>query len=133
MNYSAALASVHHAIDSYDGCTPEEKEAALIASWPSWKAMGHKLESGRVEIVLFGEIDTGKSALINALVGQAIAQVDVRGGWTRDVWHVGWEASGYLIPGLASSQVVLIDTPGINEVEGADGAGLAARPPPGPT
>jgi GTP-binding protein EngB required for normal cell division len=42
-----------------------------------------KLETGRVEIVLFGEIDVGKSALINALVGQAVAEVDVRGGWRR--------------------------------------------------
>ena len=47
--------------------------------------------------MLFGEIDTGKSALINALVGQSIAQVDVRGGWTRDVWHVAWQGSGYLL------------------------------------
>jgi small GTP-binding protein len=124
MNYSAALASVHHAIAQFDGCTPEEKDA-LFRELRELEAMAAKLESGRVEIVLFGEIDTGKSALINALVGQSIAQVDVRGGWTRDVWHVNWDGSGYVLPGLAGSHVVLIDTPGINEVEGADRARMA--------
>ena len=47
-----------------------------------------------------------------------VAQVDVRGGWTRDVWHATWDGSGYCIAGLDRSQVVLVDTPGINEVDG---------------
>src|SRR6185503_12918755 len=81
--------------------------------------MHDKLTSGRVEIVIFGEISTGKSALINALVGQAVASVDVRGGWTKEVWHVAWEGCGYRLPGLAQSEVVLVDTPGLNEVGGA--------------
>src|SRR5690606_35244558 len=71
-----------------------------------------------VEIVIFGEISTGKSALINAIVGEAVAAVDVRGGWTKEVWHVDWSGAGYVLPGLGQSQVVLIDTPGINEVGG---------------
>src|SRR5438477_138462 len=44
--------------------------------------------------------------------------VDVRGGWTREVWHVAWDGTGYALPGLGESQVVLVDTPGINEVGG---------------
>jgi ribosome biogenesis GTPase A len=56
--------------------------------------MAEKLQSGRVDIVVFGEISTGKSALINALVGDQRASVDVRGGWTKDVWHVPWESAG---------------------------------------
>jgi small GTP-binding protein len=81
--------------------------------------MHDKLTSGRVEIVIFGEISTGKSALINALVGKEIASVDVRGGWTKEVWHVAWDGAGYVLPGMGDSQVVLIDTPGINEVGGS--------------
>ena len=84
--------------------------------------MLRKLTTGRIEIAVFGEISTGKSALINALVGQAVAQVDVQGGWTKEVWHVPWEGSGYCVPGLADSQVVLVDTPGLNEVGGQDRA-----------
>jgi small GTP-binding protein len=87
--------------------------------------MHDKLTSGRVEIVVFGEISTGKSALINALVGQDVASVDVRGGWTKEVWHVAWKGSGYVLPGLGQSQVVLIDTPGINEVGGSERGSMA--------
>src|SRR5204863_9301868 len=41
-----------------------------------------------------------------------------RGGWTREIWHVAWDGTGYTLPGLGESQVVLVDTPGINEVGG---------------
>ncbi len=74
-HYADALASVRHAIDQFAGCSAEEKQA-LRKELGDLEAMVQKLESGRVEIVLFGEIDTGKSALINALVGQ-------RGGPSR--------------------------------------------------
>jgi GTPase len=123
-HYSDALASVRHAIDQFAGCSAEEK-LALRKEIGDLEAMAQKLAAGRVEIVLFGEIDTGKSALINALVGREVAQVDVRGGWTRDVWHADWAGSGYCIPGLEQSQVVLIDTPGINEVDGQQRAEMA--------
>ncbi len=87
--------------------------------------MAEKLAAGKVEIVVFGEISTGKSAMINALVGEAVADVNVRGGWTKDVWNLGWNGAGYCVPGLANSEVVLIDTPGLNEVDGAQRAAMA--------
>ncbi len=59
------------------------------------------------------------------LVGRQVAQVDVRGGWTRDVWHTDWDGAGYCLAGLDRSQVVLIDTPGINEVDGQQRAEMA--------
>ena len=93
----------------FSGCSEEER-ATLQRDLEQLHDMVEKLEVGRVEIVVFGEISTGKSALINALVGDAVAQVNVRGGWTKDVWHVPWSGAGYCIPGMASSEVVLIDT-----------------------
>ena len=36
-----------------------------------------------------------------------------------------WESAGYCVPGLADSQVVLVDTPGLNEVDGASRAEMA--------
>jgi len=122
--YAAAMTSVRHAITQLQGCSDAER-AALTREWSELEAIGKKLEEGRVEIVIFGEIDTGKSALINALVGQTVAEVDVRGGWTKEVWRAAWTASGYCVPGFEHSQVVLLDTPGINEVEGADRAAIA--------
>jgi small GTP-binding protein len=123
-DYEAAMNSVRAAIETFRGCSPDER-AALQRDLNQLHAMAEKLAAGKVEIVVFGEISTGKSALINALVGEAVAEVNVRGGWTKDVWNVGWKGAGYVVPGLAESQVVLIDTPGLNEVHGAERATMA--------
>jgi len=116
-SYQQAITAVEQTLDRVRQCTDDEK-ARLRAELAGLKQMHDKLTSGRVEIVIFGEISTGKSALINALVGRDVASVDVRGGWTREVWHVAWDGTGYTLPGLGESQVVLVDTPGINEVGG---------------
>jgi small GTP-binding protein len=123
-DYAAALATVRRAIEQFSGCSELEREA-LREDLDQLRAMADKLEAGRVEIVVFGEISTGKSALINALVEQAATQVSVRGGWTKDVWHVDWQGAGYCVPGLAKSQLILIDTPGLNEVDGAQRGKMA--------
>ena len=120
-NYQNALQSLRDTLEKLEGCTAQEMEQ-LQADVDRIHMMTEKRTSGRVEIVVFGEISTGKSALINALVGDVITEVDVRGGWTRDVWKVDWDGAGYCVPGLADSQLVLVDTPGINEVGGADRA-----------
>ncbi|MFN0021460.1 MAG: YcjF family protein [Pirellulaceae bacterium] len=117
-HYQQALTAVEQTLDKYRRCTDAEKEK-LRSELAGLRDMHDKLQSGRVEIVVFGEISTGKSALINALVGEAVAAVDVQGGWTKEVWHVNWQGTGYRLPGLGDSQVVLVDTPGINEVGGA--------------
>jgi GTPase len=116
-SYQQAITAVEQTLDRVRQCTDDEK-SRLRAELAGLRQMHEKLTSGRVEIVIFGEISTGKSALINALVGRDVASVDVRGGWTREVWHVAWDGTGYTLPGLGESQVVLVDTPGINEVGG---------------
>jgi small GTP-binding protein len=113
--YQQALATVQRAVEKLKGCRPEEKEK-LREDLAQLREMEQKLTQGRVEIVLFGEISTGKSALINALAGDTIAEVDVRGGWTKEVRGVPWKETDYVIPGLDGSHLVLVDTPGINEV-----------------
>jgi len=116
-HYRRAVKSIQQTLDKLHGCSPEER-ALLQQDLRQLQEMERKLAGGRVEIVVFGEISTGKSALINALVGREVAAVDVQGGWTKEVWHVEWEGAGYCVPGLADSQVVLVDTPGLNEVGG---------------
>lgn len=122
--YRDALSSLEKTISKAEQCTPEEKDR-LRREVAGLREMHEKLRKGQVEIVIFGEISTGKSALINALLGKQKAAVDVRGGWTREVWQVPWDGCGYCIPSLADSRVVLVDTPGVNEVGGQDRGDLA--------
>lgn len=125
-HYRQAIGAVERTIDRLKDCSETERDH-LRQNVGQLNSLLDKLHAGRVEIVIFGEISTGKSALINALVGKAVASVDVRGGWTKEVWHIPWEGSGYCVSGLADSQVVLVDTPGLNEVGGQDRAALAAE------
>lgn len=123
-DYQASLAAIQAAIARFQGCNEQELRE-LSDDLNELGRMAEKLRAGRVEIAVFGEISTGKSALINALCGEQRAAVNVRGGWTKDVWHVPWESAGYCVPGLEDSQVVLVDTPGLNEVDGANRAEMA--------
>lgn len=123
-HYQRALASLEHALGRLARCTDQEKQM-LADELRQLRLMQRKLTTGRVEIIVFGEISTGKSALINALVGTHVSQVDVRGGWTKDVHEFPWGAAGYQVPGFADSGVVLIDTPGLNEVGGAERSEMA--------
>jgi hypothetical protein len=124
VHYDSALAALRHAIEKFDGCSENERQA-LVNDLDELVSMSQKLEAGRVEIVVFGEISTGKSALINALLGSSVADVSVEGGWTRDVWRLPWTGCGYRVPGFAESEVVLVDTPGLNEVDGSQRAVIA--------
>lgn len=118
-----ALAGVERSIAQIENCSLEEREA-LIAELRELHDLADKLRHERVEIAVFGEISTGKSALINALAGEEVAGVSVRGGWTREVWRLGWDAPS-AGESLKESQLVLVDTPGLNEVEGQERADLA--------
>lgn len=68
--------------------------------------------TGAIHVALFGEVSTGKSALIKALLPDAEVQTDVLGGTTRDLERCTWTSPG-------GDELVLTDMPGTNEVGGA--------------
>lgn len=74
-------------------------------------SLGQRRSAGRVYVALFGDISTGKSALIRALVPDAAPHVDVRGGSTRNIQHYKW-----LSP--VGDELILADVPGTNEPGG---------------
>lgn len=77
-----------------------------------------KQTAQRLEIVAFGTISSGKSSLLNALAGRDVFQTDPRGGTTRERLEIPW-------PG--DDRVVLVDTPGLGEVEGAERVAASAQ------
>jgi GTPase len=122
--YRDAIDAVQRVLAEVGRCSDAER-AELSRDAIQLRQMLKKLRDGRIDIVVFGEISTGKSAMINALIGEEAASVSAEGGWTRESWLVAWDKCGYQIPGLADSKVALIDTPGINEVQGDARAQLA--------
>src|SRR4051812_11724784 len=77
-----------------------------------------KQSAHKLEIVAFGTISSGKSSLLNALAGRDAFQTDPRGGTTQDRLEIPW-------PG--DDRVLLVDTPGLGEVEAADRIAIAAQ------
>ncbi|MFT5258327.1 MAG: GTP-binding protein EngB required for normal cell division [Saprospiraceae bacterium] len=68
-------------------------------------------ESGRIYVALFGDISTGKSSLIKALLPNAKVQISAQGGSTQEVKHYTWRSP-------AGDELVLSDLPGRNESGG---------------
>ena len=68
-------------------------------------------EAGEIHIAFFGEISSGKSALVRALLPGAETLSDVAGGTTRELSSWRWRSP-------AGDQLVLVDMPGLNEADG---------------
>ena len=66
--YSEAMSSVRHAIAQFNGCSQVEK-TALAKELADLEAISQKLEMGRVEIVLFGEMAAIPGTGVDVLMG----------------------------------------------------------------
>ncbi len=68
--------------------------------------------TGRIYIALFGEVSTGKSSLINALLPDAKVDISARAGSTQTINEYIWQSP-------AGDELVLTDLPGRNEADSA--------------
>lgn len=78
-----------------------------------------KLDQNVIRIAVFGLVSRGKSAVLNALLGQKVLQTGPINGVTQWPRSVRWTASsGVGKDGKSAIQIELIDTPGLDEVGG---------------
>jgi uncharacterized protein (DUF697 family)/GTP-binding protein EngB required for normal cell division len=97
---------------------PESVRASLRDDYAQVRAMLDKLEQGHLHIAAFGRVSTGKSSLLNALVGQPVFSVSPLHGETR-------VSSMAALDERPAGGVFVIDTPGIDEASGEEREALA--------
>ncbi len=79
-----------------------------------------KLEQTSYSIAVFGLVSRGKSALLNALVGKQVLETGPLNGVTRFPRSIPWSPDGV-------TQIELIDTPGLDEIDGDARGKMAAE------
>ncbi|MDH4107705.1 MAG: 50S ribosome-binding GTPase [Gammaproteobacteria bacterium] len=85
----------------------------VAAAQSELRELAARQASGTVHLCFFGEISTGKSSLIKALVPEAEVRIDAVGGSTREIRHYRWrdaEGAGLLltdVPGTAGTDPAL--------------------------
>ncbi len=138
LNYRKAQKSLRSLIGNLDLTSQEQR--GLESEITRLTGMLDKLEQSVVQIAAFGMVGRGKSSVLNALIGKEIFATGALHGVTRAVDQVKWDTSQ--TKGLgereienqkkrqlqrltisntrSKSQIQLLDTPGIDEVNGQE-------------
>jgi len=132
LNYKQAQTTLSNLVANLDLTAREQAGLETeIGELTAWMA---KLTGMVVQIAVFGMVGRGKSSLLNALIGQPLFETGPLHGVTRTLQRVNWQISekvgedGALrvtFNGVGQSQIELIDTPGLDEVDGETRANLA--------
>ncbi|WP_405236544.1 GTPase [Lentisalinibacter orientalis] len=83
----------------------------VVAARGELAALDERRATGRIHLALFGEISTGKSSLLRALVPGAEVDTSPVGGSTREIARYQWHSPN-------GEEVVLTDVPGTGAVGG---------------
>ncbi len=97
---------------------PDGVRDALAHDYDAVQAMLEKIEHGHLHLSVFGRVSTGKSSLLNALIGEERFTVSPIHGETRYSSMQAWTEEKV-------AGVFLIDTPGLDEAGGEDREALA--------
>jgi len=90
---------------------PPEARAELAGDFSQVQAMLDKLEHGHIHIAVLGRVSVGKSSVLNALIGEQRFSTSALHGETKHNEMARWNEQ-------ESGSLFLIDTPGINEIDG---------------
>jgi len=102
----------------HDSRLPDGVRESLVHDYDAVQAMLDKIEHGHLHISVFGRVSTGKSSLLNALIGEDRFSVSPIHGETRYSSMEAWNEEQV-------GGVFLIDTPGLDEAGGEDREVLA--------
>jgi small GTP-binding protein len=111
-----ARESLRELID--DARLPDGVRESLAHDYDAVETMLGKIEHGHLHLAAFGRVSTGKSSLLNALIGREVFSVSPLHGETRQSEIQAWSE-------VDAGGVYLIDTPGLDEAGGADREALA--------
>ena len=113
-----ARSTLEHLVN--DRRIPSEVREALAEDYRQVERMLEKIEHGDIHIAVFGRVSVGKSAMCNALLGSEQFAVSALHGETKASQAGHWQA-------FQSDRVFIIDTPGIDEVDGDQREALARQ------
>lgn len=137
LNYRQAQMALRDMVGQLD-LTPQEQRG-LEAEIMGLESMLYKLDHQVVHIAAFGMVGRGKSSLLNALMGEPIFETGPLHGVTQVRQTAQWTLTQEAIPGsdrsltravaasTGHSRIELIDTPGIDEVNGEAREALARQ------
>ena len=115
-NVDLAKESLTQLLD--DSRVPDSVRNLLRDDYQKLRGMLDKLEKGHLHIAVFGRVSVGKSSVLNALLGKQTFSVSVLHGETKTEGIAEWQE-------VDAGGVYLIDTPGINEIDGEERERLA--------
>ena len=101
-----------------DARLPDGVRESLAHDYDAVKSMLDKLEHGHLHLAAFGRVSTGKSSLLNSLIGEQAFSVSPLHGETRRSSMKAWSE-------VEAGGVFLIDTPGLDEAGGEDREAMA--------
>ena len=137
LNYRQAQSTLHTLVENLD-LTPQERRG-LEPEIGGLETLLDKLDRQVVHIAVFGMVGRGKSSLLNALLGDRVFETGPIHGVTRDCQTASWDIKHEAIagsnrpllrvalPSVGESHIELIDTPGIDEVQGEAREALAQQ------
>lgn len=137
LHYRQAQDVLHELVERLDLSARER--SGLEAELHSLEKMLDKLDRQVIHIAVFGMVGRGKSSLLNALLGQEIFETGPIHGVTQTVQSAEWSVTREAVvgsandlwrvslPGAGNSCIELIDTPGIDEIDGESREALARQ------
>jgi GTPase len=125
-NYQQAQATLRQILVNLD--LSQRERSGLESEIAELSNILGKLDRAVFQVAVFGLVGRGKSSLLNALIGQEIFQAGALHGVTKERQQVVWEIDNWQdefdldkdTPATLQEAIEFIDTPGIDEVAGAE-------------